>query len=390
MQHPHDKGSPVVELGPEFFRIMLDSVQNYAIFALDPEGRVANWNPGAEKVKGWKEEEVIGRYYSIFHTDEDNATGKPEKEIQLALKHGRYEEVGMRVRNDGSQYPARVSLAPMWSDEGELVGFVKVIENLTEQHARDQELKSLHENLERRVAERTRELETAVAQLESFSYSISHDLRGPLRAMEGFSSLLLDQCAARLEPQERHYLERIAAAARRMDRLVQDILSLSRIQRSKIQLHPLHLNRLIPEFVDQYHHLHQGEARIHIQHPLLDVQGHEPSLVQCLSNLLANAVKFAKQGNQPEIGIATEACSPGLVRIWVKDNGLGISDEDQQRIFGIFERGSAPKETDGTGIGLAIVKSAAERMGGSAGVVSELGKGSAFFVQLPAAPPHSV
>lgn len=374
------------ELSPECFQLMVESIRDYAIFALDAEGRVANWNAAAERVKGWKEEEVIGKNFAIFHTPEDRAEGKPARELQLAREHGRYEEIGERVRSDGSRYPARVSLAPMRAGGGEVVGYVKVIQNLTEQESREAELERLKDSLERRVAERTRELESVVAQLESFSYSISHDLRGPLRAMEGFSTLLLENHSGQLDASGRHYLERISAAARRMDRLVQDVLALSRVQRARLQVHAVDLNRLIPELVDQYHHLHDGAARIEIERPLLPVQAHEPSLVQCLSNLLANAVKFAREGVQPVITIATAKVGESFVRIWVRDNGVGIRPEDRERIFRMFEQVLTPRSAGGSGIGLAIVKAAVERMGGSVGVESEPGVGSSFYLQLAAAP----
>lgn len=368
---------------------MVDSVRDYAIFALDPEGRVASWNIGAERVKGWKEEEVIGRYYGMFHTEEDQRRGKPELELRLAREKGRFEEEGPRVRSDGSLYHARVALAVMRDPDGEVVGFAKVVENRTQQVTRETELKKLHESLEARVRERTRELEAAVAQLESFSYSISHDLRGPLRAMEGFSSVLLENLAPQLDAENRHYLERIATAARRMDRLVHDVLALSRMQRARLPAHRIELSRLIPEIVDQYHHLHDGSAIITVRPGLLAVHAHEPSLVQCLSNLLANAVKFGRPGVKPEVDISTEPRGD-FVRLWVRDNGIGIRAEDQERVFKIFEQVLEPSLSNGgTGIGLAIVKAAVERMGGNVGVESDYGRGSSFYVDLPASPnPH--
>ncbi len=364
---------------------MVNSVRDYAIFALDREGRVASWNTAATRVKGWRAEEVIGRSFEMFHTKEDCAAGKPELEIREAIRHGNYEEEGMRVRNDGSLYPARVSLSSMRDKAGQVIGFVKVIENITERRGREDELQRLHDSLERRVEERTRELQSAVEQLETFSYSISHDLRTPLRAMEGFSSILLEEHAASLNEQGRHYLERIAAAARRMDRLVQDVLTLSRMQRARLTTHDVDLDRLVPEVVAQYEQVKDGAAEIVVASPLLPVHAHEPSLVQCLSNLLTNAVKFARDGVPPHIHISTEPAGAGAVRVIVGDNGVGVRTEDRDRIFKLFEQVKGPRSSDGTGVGLAIVRTAAERMGGEAGLVDDAGEGSRFFIQLPAA-----
>jgi signal transduction histidine kinase len=264
---------------------------------------------------------------------------------------------------------------------------VKVIQNMTQQRQREAELERLHATLEQRVQERTHELEQAIVQLESFSYSISHDLRGPLRAMQGFASILIEDYASQLDDTGRHYLERISVAAQRMDRLVQDVLTLSRIQRASLPCVTVSLDRLVPELVDQHRQLHPDVARIRIDHPLLPVQAHEPSLIQCLTNLLTNAVKFARPGVPLEIHFSTELLKgDDLVRIRVRDNGVGIRREDQDRIFSIFEQvrnGNAASE--GTGIGLAIVKAAVERMGGRVGVVSDFGKGSSFYVDLPPA-----
>ncbi len=371
---------------PEFFELMVNSIRDYAIFALDPEGRVASWNTAATRVKGWRADEVIGRSFEMFHTAEDCAAGKPRQEMSIAIERGLYEEEGLRLRNDGSLYPARISLAPMHDTDGRLVGFVKVIENITDRRSREDELKHLREGLERNVEDRTRELQAAVDQLETFSYSISHDLRTPLRAMEGFSSILLQEYADVLDDRGRHYLERIAAAARRMDRLVQDVLTLSRLQRAHLPVHDIDLDRLVPEVVAQYEQVRDGAAEIVIATPLLPVHAHEPSLVQCLSNLLTNAVRFARDGVPPRIHIGTEPVGDRFVRVIVSDNGVGVKPEDRERIFRLFEQVKGPRSGDGTGVGLAIVRTAAERMGGEAGLAEDDDEaGSRFFLQLPAA-----
>lgn len=370
---------------PEFFELMVNSIRDYAVFGLDVEGRVASWNEAAYRVKGWRAHEVLGRHFEIFHTAEQRAAGKPERELRLARERGLFEEEGMRVRNDGTLYPARISLAPMRDQDGRHVGFVKVIENITERRRREEELKKLREGLEQNVAERTRELRSAVEQMETFSYSISHDLRTPLRAMEGFSTILLQDFGPQLDARARHYLERIAAAARRMDRLVQDVLALARLQRARLKTQDIDLGRLVPEVVAQYEPLRDGAAEIRVEAPLLPVHAHEPSLVQCLSNLLTNAVKFTREGVPARVTISTRLESEGFVRVSVRDNGVGVRPEDRERIFRIFEQVKGPQAAHGTGVGLAIVKTAAERMSGTAGVDSIPGAGSEFFLKLPAA-----
>ncbi|MDB6020636.1 MAG: Histidine kinase [Pedosphaera sp.] len=250
-------------------------------------------------------------------------------------------------------------------------------------HLARQQLEQTAEDLERRVKDRTAKLEETVSEMEAFSYSVSHDLRAPLRAMQGYSQALLNDYSEKLEPEGRDFLQRINSAAERLDRLTQDLLTYSRVVRNPVTMTPISLERLVPDVIQQYPNFQPPHAKICIQSPLLDVMGHEASLIQCLSNLIGNAVKFVLPGVKPRITIWTEPVPAArAVRIWVEDNGIGIETDQSSRVFGIFERVS--KKYEGTGIGLAIVRKAAERMGGAVGVESTLGRGSRFWLQLPA------
>jgi signal transduction histidine kinase len=178
----------------------------------------------------------------------------------------------------------------------------------------------------------------------------------------------------------------INKASERLDRLTQDLLTYSRVVRNPVTMSPVSLERLVPDIIQQYPNFQPPHAQICIQSPLLEVMGHEASLIQCLSNLIGNAVKFVLPGVKPRIKIWTEPMIKAqMIRIWVEDNGIGIETDQLTRIFGIFERVS--KKYEGTGIGLAIVRKAAERMGGAVGVESTLGRGSRFWLQLPAIKP---
>lgn len=240
------------------------------------------------------------------------------------------------------------------------------------------------QDLEATVAERTGKLRDMVAQLEAFSYSISHDMRGPLRAMQQYSTILLEDCGSRLEPREREYLNSIARASNRLDRLIQDVLTYSRVSRSSIELVPVDLDKLVRDILSQYPTFQPPRAVVDIEAPLPVVLGHEASLTQCISNLLANAVKFVRPGEQARIHIYPGQKN-GRVKVWFADNGIGIAPENHQRIFNIFERVNSESEYEGTGIGLSIVKKTIERMGGDVGLESELGKGSRFWISLPGA-----
>lgn len=237
------------------------------------------------------------------------------------------------------------------------------------------------DELEKTVKERTARVLETNAQLEAFSYSISHDMRGPLRAMRQYAQILVEENHG-LDQEGQNYLDRISRAAARMDRLIQDVLLYSRASRSEIQLAKVDLDKLVHEIVQQYPGFQPPQALIEINAPLQPVIGHEASLTQCISNLLSNAVKFVPAGRKPEVRIFT-AQDNGMVRICVQDNGIGIAPKNQERIFNIFERVHGAHEYEGTGIGLSIVKKTVERMGGSVGLQSEVGAGTKFWIDLP-------
>jgi len=235
--------------------------------------------------------------------------------------------------------------------------------------------------LERLVAERTEKLREMVCELEAFSYSVAHDLRAPLRAVQGYSTALLDQYADRLDETGCSYLQRMERASIRMDKLIQDVLSYTKILRD-VPMESIALDTLLRDLIVTYEDWQLPRADIQIDGKLPNVFGNEALLSQCLSNLLGNAVKFVAPGAVPQVRVRAEH-SPDHVRIWVVDNGLGIALENHSRVFRMFERIYTVSEYSGTGIGLTIVRKAMERMGGRVGFDSELGKGSRFWLELP-------
>lgn len=265
------------------------------------------------------------------------------------------------------------------------ITMISTIRTALRSRRRQYEVRGLLEDLEDKVRERTVRLEQTIAELEAFSYSVSHDLRAPLRAMRGYSQVLLEEYAGSLEEKGKDYLNRILAASERLDRLVQDVLRYSRCARERIEIKTVDLEKLVNEVVVEYPALRAPNAEVILARPFIKVLGHEASLTQVISNLLGNAVKFVRPGRTPKVKIWTERTPGDSVKIFFNDNGIGIDPADYQKIFKMFERLSAGGEYEGTGIGLAIVAKAVERMSGRVGVESMVGRGSTFWVELPAA-----
>jgi PAS domain S-box-containing protein len=235
--------------------------------------------------------------------------------------------------------------------------------------------------LEKLVAERTAALRETVQELQAFSYSIAHDMRAPLRSMRGFSQILLEQLAGKIDSGAEDFLQRIDRSSHRLDQLIQDVLNYSKILHAPIVNGPVDLDRLTRDILDTYPECHPTRADIRMEGTLPSVLGNEAFLTQCISNLLTNAVKFVSRGTFPRVKVWAQA-NESHARIFVQDNGIGIQAKDYDRIFRMFERINSFAEFDGTGIGLTIARKAVERMSGEIGFESEPGKGSTFWIQL--------
>jgi signal transduction histidine kinase len=247
--------------------------------------------------------------------------------------------------------------------------------------AANAELASRARQLDQIVEERTAELRETIQQLETFSYSIVHDMRAPLRSMRSFAGFLHSDYTDRLDANARDYLRRIMDSSARMDALITDVLNYSRVSRGSTDLAPVDLDRLVPEIIEQYPNLQEKAGSIRVARPLPKVSGNTALLTQVFSNLLGNALKFVPEGRTPQVDVCAETNHEN-VRIWVADNGIGVPPDQHERIFGLFQRLHRPEEYAGTGVGLAIVKRAVEKMNGRAGVESGTGNGSRFWIEL--------
>ena len=306
---------------------------------------------------------------------------------QNALKVGKLFECEYLLRRgaDGS-YRWHVDRAvPLRDVQGRVIKWFGTCTDIHDQKIAEEMTRKINQELERRVDERTNALKEINDQMEAFCYSISHDLRAPLRAMRSFTQVLLEEYAPQLDKTGQDFLQRVGSSAERMDKLILDLLDYSRLGRMELTLAPVPIERILETvLLDLRFEFKEKKAVLDAVKPLPVVIGHETILKQVFLNLINNALKFISWNVTPQIKIWAETESnPLMVRIWVEDNGIGIAKEHHERIFRVFERLHGVTAYPGTGIGLAIVQKGIERLGGKVGVDSRLGKGSRFWFELP-------
>ncbi len=357
------------------------------VYVFDLQGRFLYANRRLLEVWGMKLPEVTGKTcrelgYEQWHHDMHMREIRQVIETKQPIKG----EVPFKAPLTGIFGVYEYIFTPVIGPGGEVEFIAGTTRDVTErkraqeavQEAREK-LRRHAEDLESMVAERTRELQKTVGELEHFSYSITHDMRAPLRAMRGFSSLLLEGFAETLPPLGQDFLKRISLSADRMDQLIVDALDYSKAVRDELALSPVAPEVLLRGMIDSYPAFQMPAADVRIEGSFPRVLANQAGLTQCFSNLLNNAVKFIAPGQVPRVRIWAENNGP-VTRLWFEDNGIGIAPEMHEKIFGMFQRLS--RDYEGTGIGLALVRKVVERMGGKTGVLSEPGKGSRFWLDL--------
>jgi PAS domain S-box-containing protein len=382
--------SPTPKQTEDQFRLLVEGVTDYAIFMLDSEGRVATWNAGAERINGYTAGEILGQHFSVLYTDAAREAGHPQHELEVAAQEGRYEEEGWRVRKDGTHFWSSVIITALFDRSGEVIGFGKVTRDITERKRAEEELRAsaatiqaLNRDLERRVESRTAELREAIDDLEGFTYSVSHDLRGPLRGIDGFSKILLDEHAGQLDAEGRRLLDVIRSNTRNMAQLIEDLLSFSLVGRRELDVTSIDMTSLARAVVAQLAPAPAG-TRVEVTVDRLPRAVGDRTLIrQVLDNLVSNALKFSASQPVPRIEIGASDDRTDDSVFWVKDNGVGFDMQYHQKMFEVFQR-LRPTEFEGTGVGLAIVERILRRHGGRVWAIGEPGAGATFYFSLPA------
>jgi PAS domain S-box-containing protein len=383
-----------LRLSEERLRLLVGAVEDYAIYMLDPTGHISTWNTGAQRLKGYSAAEILGQHFSLFFTAEARADGKPERELESARSFGRFEEEGVRVRKDGSEFWANVVITPVRDERGEVRGFAKVTRDLSERRMADeaarrllveQAARSAAEVSEARLRQVAREAERANRIKDEFLATVSHELRTPLNAILGWATLLRER--TRGTPSERG-IEVIHRNAQAQAKIIDDILDVSRIVTGKLHLdmRATDLCSLVQDALDVVRPAATAKhLRLDFERPVDAGQlvGDPVRLQQVAWNLLSNAVKFTPAGGTVRAQVWREGSSLVLA---VTDDGRGIEPEFLPRLFDRFtqEDGSTTRSFGGLGLGLSIVRHIIDLHGGHVAASSEgPGHGATFTVTLP-------
>ncbi len=369
----------------EHFRKAVESIRDYAIYMLDPDGRIISWNDGAERIKGYTADEVLGKPSSMFYTKADAFAGLPEKHLREAAEHGQIEEEGWRLSKDGRRHWAGVLTTAIYNDDGSLLGFSKVVRDLTRRRESELERQRLLAELNRSNDELTARSEA----LEAFTYSVSHDLREPLRTIKAFSQFLQED-GAFLDDEGSDHLNRIVDAAGRLQVMIDQLLTYSGLGVAPKVVASFNLNKVLEDIAEALTFaIKMRNADLVIAKDLPNIEGEVTRLEQVFQNLISNGLKF-NRAPRPRIEVGLQSQANGKATVFVRDNGIGMEVESLPRIYGMFERLQPRGEFEGTGAGLAIVKRSIESMGGSISVESAPEEGTTFYVTLPLAAANSV
>lgn len=394
----------------ERFRLLVQSVRDYAILMLDADGRVTSWNEGAERIKGWTAEEIVGRSFVIFYPQEAIDAGYPQYELTVATREGRFEDEGWRVRKDGSRFWANVIITALFEGE-RLLGFAKITRDLTArreaqiqaqrlaaQQAANAEaarhletLERLNAALERALtdAEMARDeaqqseaaMREAYAELDQFAYVASHDLKAPLRGIANLAQWIQDDAGDALAPGSLQHLQLLQGRVHRMEALIDGILTYSRAGRIGAVSLPVDTEALVRETIELL--APAAEITIDVQARMPTIETERVPLQQVFINLLGNALKFSgAKGDDARIRV--EWCdTETMIEFAVIDNGPGIAPEYHERVWGIFQTLASRDLIEGTGIGLAVVKKIVEKRGGRISLESAPGEGATFRFTWP-------
>ena len=381
-----DLGQKIEELrkSEERYHKMIDEVEDYAILLMDRSGIIQNWNRGAEKIKGYKDHEIVGKNFRIFYLPEDQNRGLPDQLIAEASFRGKALHEGWRVRKDGSVFWGSIVITALHDSENNIVGFSKVTRDLTERKMSEDKIRQYNHQLEFQNRE-----------LEQFAYAAAHDMKEPLRKIRFYINLVFDSSGHLLPEKERDYLRRSMNAASRMQTLIDDLLTYSKTSAQEIEYKKVDLGKVIAE-IELTHYDTIKDIKAEIETGNLPVINGVPfQIMQLFDNLLGNALKYHHKDRRPHIRIFSEKVmgkdmdfdevekDREFFKISVADNGIGFDAKYAEKVFDLFQRLHDKVTYSGTGIGLALCRKIVQNHQGFISAVSEEGEGATFAVYIP-------
>lgn len=348
-------------------RLLINSVQDYAILMLNPDGVIMSWNTGAERIKGYMAKEIVGKHFSVFYTREAIRSGFPQYELRKAVGSGHFEDEGWRVRKDGTAFWANVVLTPIYSPDNYLLGFAKITRDLTERR-RNEELML-----------KNKELVRINNDLDNFVYIASHDLKAPIVNLEGLLTVLGEDLGPDKEKHKK-LLSMMESSITTLKRVVSDLSDIVKLQQEEVKSECVALPELLDEVKESLHELIQkSKAEIEADFSVLDrLVYFRKNLRSILYNLISNAIKYADPQRAPKVTIKTYPSVANECVLSISDNGQGISENQVSKVFNMFKR--FHDHVEGSGIGLFLVKRILDNSGDRILVESQLGKGSVFNV----------
>jgi two-component system, chemotaxis family, CheB/CheR fusion protein len=382
----------LLTISEEKYQRMVKQVEDYAILYLSREGIVENWNQGAAKIKGYKAEEILGKNFSAFYSEEDRENKLPEKLLREASKNGEVKHEGWRIRKDGSFFWGDTLITALHDAQNKVIGFTKVTRDLTAKKKADDMIKEANASLE----EKNKALQNMNKELEAFTYVSSHDLQEPLRKLQTFAGIILEKEKQHLSDKGKKYFDLMQQAAERMRQLIQDLLTFSRISATEREFKNTDLNIIIEEVKKEFKEVIAEKNAVIEVEEICDVYIIPFQFRQLMDNLISNALKFSNPQIPPHIKISSRTIKYEKLKIKalppqkeychiaISANGIGFEQKFSTKIFEVFQKLHSREEYAGTGIGLAIVKKIVDNHTGIITATSELNKGATFNIYLPA------
>jgi len=368
----------------ESYHQMIEEIEDYAIIRLDKDGFIQNWNKGAQKIKGYKEEEIVGKHFQVFYLKEERESGVPQKLIDDATINGKTSVEGWRLRKDGSRFWGNVVITALHDEQNNIVGFTKVTRDLTERKEVEDKLREYSDSLEFQNRE-----------LEQFAYAASHDMKEPLRKILLYNNYIKDHGSEQMDERIKDYLDRSIRAANRMNDLIEDLLTYSRTALGEQDFEEVNMKALISEIIsDQKEELDQKNIRVEVS-KLPVVHAVYFQMKQLFYNLINNSIKYMSKDRPGLIKIAGGICKSSAIKgqammgdleyyhISVQDNGVGFEQEYAEKIFEVFQRLGNVADAKGSGIGLAICNKIVQNHKGIIRATGKINQGAKFDVYFP-------